>query len=658
MSQTAIPFEFERYLQSQISAGTGPDMNEMIFAYIPGLDASQPIDRNQGLPPSNQWVHQQDIDQLGKMGDNALAYSVVIPGSQPAFTFNAIFLRDKNVAGSCGFVVHKAQETKELGSALTRTLVMEYNGAAALAGVTVDAGTWQIDFSARLLGMDEDHRLACLDNYGQVGFVSGFDVVQQADPNKYKITSGVAYVGGLRAVLANDILQTVSTKPNALWLDVYRHGTSLSKWENHVNIIASGSAKSDYTDSQGRFHYVAKIADIAADGSVVDRRQRGGMQEHLEDGDPHPQYPLRGTVTPLEQFQFWFDYQSALILLIPYVDNTTPSAGESYVYGKMLFRRGGQSASDRVETLDITVKSSFDRTSYAMSRQFNGWGWQFCIVEYQSRKWLALNSSGNVQNGEVSFMGMRAVGAEGYDASDQFKVMTYASTNVSIPPTHPELADLITAVPNYYPVTNNNGNPFYSLDTPPSVPEVRGLTELMIGQVVEFSTDVPRPGYVKAHRLELSRADYWQLWSHIQAAGNVTTQSIIDAAPDDYAGHYGTGDGVLTFTTPDYHRGHFRRGAQAGVEFATTQNDAIRNITASLSNVSVASIWETSRIEGAFEPGELNARYADLSVSAQSTENYSMTIKFDASRVVPTADENRPKTINTYIYIYHGAEAA
>ncbi|MDN2661753.1 phage tail protein, partial [Neptunomonas sp. CHC150] len=108
MSQTTIPLEFERYLQSQIGAGNAPDMNAMIFAHIPGLGPSQTINRENGLPDSSLWVHQQDIDQVGKLGDNALAYSVVIPGTVAEFTFNAMYLRDKSVANSCGMVVHKA----------------------------------------------------------------------------------------------------------------------------------------------------------------------------------------------------------------------------------------------------------------------------------------------------------------------------------------------------------------------------------------------------------------------------------------------------------------------------------------------------------------------------------------------------------------------
>lgn len=299
MSQTAIPLEFERYLQNQISVGNAPDMNEMIFAHIPGLDPSQPINRGNGLPDVSLWVHQQDIDQVGKLGDNALAYSVVIPGTVAEFTFNAIYLRDKNVPNSCGMVVHKAEETKENGMASTKSLVQAYDGAAQIAGITVDASTWQIDYQARLKGIEEDHRLACLDNYGHTAYVDGFDVTQQADPNKYKVTPGVVYVGGLRGVLTQEVIQTVATKHNGLYVDVVRQGTALSVWENKVTIAVSETELTDYVDGNGDQHYVAKLAGINADGSVVDWRVKGGLDEHVADSDPHGQYAKKSLVDKL-----------------------------------------------------------------------------------------------------------------------------------------------------------------------------------------------------------------------------------------------------------------------------------------------------------------------------------------------------------------------
>ncbi|GIA04449.1 TPA: phage tail protein [Vibrio cholerae] len=293
MSQTAIPLQFEKYLQNQISVGKAPDMNEMIFAYIPNLDPSQPIDRNQGLPAVSTWVHQQNIDQVGKLGDNALVYSVVIPGSVAAFTFNAIYLRDKNVPNSCGMVVHKATETKEAGMASTKSLMQQYTGAAQIAGITVDAQTWQIDYQARLLGIEEDMRLASLDNYGHTAFIQGFDVTQQADPAKYKVAAGVVYVGGLRAELKNEVIQTISAKPTGLYIDVVRTGTVLSKWQNVVTVRSSATPLTDYVDQNQQQHYVARLAGINADGSVEDWREKGGLPEHEAAENPHPQYLTR-----------------------------------------------------------------------------------------------------------------------------------------------------------------------------------------------------------------------------------------------------------------------------------------------------------------------------------------------------------------------------
>ncbi|MFT6986227.1 MAG: hypothetical protein ACJAT7_002050 [Psychromonas sp.] len=272
MSQTAIPREFERYLQNKISVGQAPDMNEMIFAYIPGLDLGIEIDRDLGLPDIALWVHQQDIDQVGKLGNNALAYSVVIPGAVPAVTFNAIYLRDKNVPNSCGMVVHKVEETKEDGMASTKSLTQQYDGAAQMAGITIDAQTWQIDYQARLFGIEEDHRLTCLDNYGHTAFVNGFDVTQEADPTKYKITPGLVYLGGLRAVLENEVQQTITNKPNMLFVDVVREGTVLSKWYNLLTITLSETELVDYIDVNGMQHYVAKLATVNVAGAITDER--------------------------------------------------------------------------------------------------------------------------------------------------------------------------------------------------------------------------------------------------------------------------------------------------------------------------------------------------------------------------------------------------
>lgn len=301
MSQTAIPLEFEQYLQNKVSLGQPTDLNEIVFALIPDLDVSQPIDRSVTLPPQGQWVYQQAIDQIGRANRNAVVYSVVIPGSVEPFTFNAMFLRDRQVPKSCAMVVYKATETKEVGMALTKSMLMQFDGAAEAACVTVDAKTWQIDFAARLRGMDEDHRHHCLDDYGHTAFVEGLGVSRhEVDQTKYWLAPGVAYIGGLRIQSMAPLAMTVADRPSTVWLDVTREGTALSAHENVYRVVTGTEARVDYVDEDGCPHYVAKVATIHADGSVSDERVRGGLSGHLAAGDPHSQYYRKGDQLTLE----------------------------------------------------------------------------------------------------------------------------------------------------------------------------------------------------------------------------------------------------------------------------------------------------------------------------------------------------------------------
>ncbi|PMJ92868.1 phage tail protein [Vibrio sp. 10N.261.55.A7] len=272
MTQTALPLEFETYMRNQVAVGEPTDMNEMVFAYIPDLDPGTPIDRTQGLPDPALWVYQQNMDQVGKLGDNALVHSVVIVNDVEEFTFNAIYMHDKTTPKSCGMVVHTADQTKLLGQALTKSLMHQYLGAANIANITIDAATWQIDYSARMNGVDEDHRLACLDNYGHTAFVDGFDVERQGDPTKYKVTPGVVYIGGLRAVLADEQMLTITNYPNGIYVDVYRDGSPTSKWVNYVELKVSQTPLADYIDGSGKQHYVARLAGLDDGGLVEDWR--------------------------------------------------------------------------------------------------------------------------------------------------------------------------------------------------------------------------------------------------------------------------------------------------------------------------------------------------------------------------------------------------
>ncbi|WPC70967.1 hypothetical protein R5M74_02275 [Aeromonas hydrophila] len=59
-----------------------------------------------------------------------------------------------------------------------------------------------------------------------------------------------------------------------LWLDIYRAGSLLDAWVNHFTLTLSVPELTDYLDSNGHQHHVAKVAIVNADGSVTDVRRK------------------------------------------------------------------------------------------------------------------------------------------------------------------------------------------------------------------------------------------------------------------------------------------------------------------------------------------------------------------------------------------------
>ncbi|MCD9510130.1 phage tail protein [Photobacterium phosphoreum] len=280
MAQTVIPFSFETYLQKKLASGDPVTLNKIVLANIPNLDLTQPIPRDTGLPTHDQIVHEQVIDQVGKINTNALAYSIVMDTTMGDFTFNAMYLIDKDDRNSIGMIVWKLPETKTAtneqsgttGNSLVKSMLMEYDGAAIAAAITVTAATWQIDYSARLIGIDDDVRLQALDVYGHDAFIDdGFVVTKAINTDQYFVGAGVGYVGGLRAVLAQNQTLTISTKPTSIWVSVSRQGTVLGAWSNAIELKVSATAITDNV-VDGVDHYVAKIADVTAEGMVVNQR--------------------------------------------------------------------------------------------------------------------------------------------------------------------------------------------------------------------------------------------------------------------------------------------------------------------------------------------------------------------------------------------------
>lgn len=202
MSQTTITLAFEQWKAQQGATGEPVLLDEFVFANVPGLDPDQPVDRNETLPPAEQIVHRQAVSRKGVVNDNAVVHSVVLGADVGDFSFNWIGLLNK-ASGTLAMIVHAPLQQKlktaegQQGNVLTRSFLMEYNGAQAETGINTPAETWQIDFTARMAGMDERQRLENIDIFGAAAFFGDGYLVGKSG-NQFYVTKGTGYVAGLR----------------------------------------------------------------------------------------------------------------------------------------------------------------------------------------------------------------------------------------------------------------------------------------------------------------------------------------------------------------------------------------------------------------------------------------------------------------------------
>jgi hypothetical protein len=278
---SVITTDFEKWKAQQVAANQPVVLDEFVFAHVPGLDPVLAISRDEKLPAASQIVHRQAVNKTGLASENAVAYSVTLGTEVGDFDFNWIGLMNK-ASGVIGMITHAPTQKKIKtanglqGNVLTRSFLLEFDGAALETAITTTAETWQIDFTARLSGIDEMQRLMNTDNYGEAAFFGdGFAVVRQGE--LYLVKKGLAYVGGLRGTLEFD--QTLNSLRNTrVYADFSYQGNLVSQWKTVVKITAANELK-NYLDAAGNPHYVFAVAQIDGNGNVADLRKKGTLSD-------------------------------------------------------------------------------------------------------------------------------------------------------------------------------------------------------------------------------------------------------------------------------------------------------------------------------------------------------------------------------------------
>ncbi|EOV0286241.1 phage tail protein [Salmonella enterica] len=290
MPQTTVTSSFNRYKAQEAAGGRRIVLDEFVFANIPGLDASQPPTDTEGLPDEKFIVHRQSVDRGGMVNADTVVYTVTLPSTAGNFTFNwmALINHESGIPAVITYL-YPQQKIKNAGgvqgNVLTYSEYMRYTGASTLTGITTLASTWQIDFTARLHGMDEATRKVALDLYGNALFFGdGFKLTATDTPGLADLAPGTAYLRGLRTELTEGATLTFETgKEQTISLDSALTGALTG--ENRTTFTLISHETADYTDALGFHHYVEPIARIAPDGTITDLRHIGGAVSERLDGE-------------------------------------------------------------------------------------------------------------------------------------------------------------------------------------------------------------------------------------------------------------------------------------------------------------------------------------------------------------------------------------
>lgn len=270
----AITNAGESLIAQKQAAGDVLEVVRFVLALVPGLDPDLPVDRDGLKPPPEQIVHTQAYTQKGFVNPNQVVYSLMMGSDIGDFDWNWIGLETaEDVLLSVAYVPvqqkRKNVPPHQIGNNVTRNFMVLFDGAQALTAITVDASTWQHDFTVRLHDIDERERLSNRDVYGRACFFSNsFQLV--VVEGAYQLNHGPAILEGIRVELGAVLPVVPPALPTSAWLDV-----ALSRQDNSVNAVFSvvwGAGLVDYVDSAGVQHYLIPVADLPDPVTIVDRR--------------------------------------------------------------------------------------------------------------------------------------------------------------------------------------------------------------------------------------------------------------------------------------------------------------------------------------------------------------------------------------------------
>lgn len=298
----SITLAGESLIAQKQAAGLPLKVSRFILANVPGLNVSEPVNRAGLKPPAAQIVYSEKVTQDGFVNPNQVVYSLMMGTDIGDFDFNWIGLETAdNVLLAVAYIPLQQKRKNilpgQIGNNVTRNFLVVFDGAQQLTGITIDASTWQFDYTARMKGIDERERLSNRDIFGRACFF-GTGLQLEKVGSVYRLKAGLAYVEGIRLERAAVTPVTVPVVPNKAWLDVVLQ-RELSDVVGTFQVVF-GNDKVDYLDNVGAKHYLVPLADLPSASTVTDLRKVEAIDSELvahfaaRTGD-YPKLRARGT---------------------------------------------------------------------------------------------------------------------------------------------------------------------------------------------------------------------------------------------------------------------------------------------------------------------------------------------------------------------------
>lgn len=285
----SITLAGESLIAQKLGAQQRLDVVRFVFANVPGLNPNAPVDRAAPKPPAEEIVYSYTIPKqnIGFVNPNQVVYSAMLGSDIGDFDWNWIGLETvENVLLAVAYVPLQQKRKNipplQLGNNVTRNILVMFDGAQALTGITIDASTWQHDFTVRLKGIDERERLSNRDVFGRACFYRSGLQVEKAGAG-YQLKPGLAYLEGIRVELASALPITPPALPAPVWLHVSLRrelNDVLASWK-----VVFDPNQVDYLDPNGGWVYCIPLAHLVSANTITDLRNvapiDGPLVEHF-----------------------------------------------------------------------------------------------------------------------------------------------------------------------------------------------------------------------------------------------------------------------------------------------------------------------------------------------------------------------------------------